>query len=89
MEVNCNDGVNATVKGIPWKVLFPMGLWHLWIHRNNFLFRTRTMDARVRRKCIQGSFEFFSIGFVTKTKQLKTIVPRMGEATEGLDKAQY
>lgn len=36
MEVNCNDGMNATVKGIPWKVLFPMGLWHLWTHRNNF-----------------------------------------------------
>ena len=47
------------------------------------------MDAQVQRKCIQGSAEFFSIGFVTKTKQLKTIVPRMGEATEGLDKAQY
>ena len=26
MEVNCNDGMNATIKGIPWKVLFPMGL---------------------------------------------------------------
>ena len=74
-EVNCNDGMNVTVKGIPWKVLFPMGLWYLWTHRNNFLFRTGTLDPLIWRKCIQGSVEFFLIGLVTKTKQLKTIVP--------------
>ncbi|KAK9991626.1 hypothetical protein SO802_026611 [Lithocarpus litseifolius] len=75
MEINCIDEMNATVKGIPWKVLFPMGLWHLWTHRNNFLFRTGTVDSQEWRKCIQNSVEFFSIGIITKTRQLKTIVP--------------
>ena len=75
MEINCNDGMNVTVKGIPLKVLFLMGLWYLWTHRNNFLFRIGTLDPLIWRKCIQGSAEFFSIGLVTKTKQLKTIVP--------------
>ena len=51
-----------------------MGLWYLWTHRNNFLFRAGTLDPWVWRKCIQDSAEFFSIGLVTKTKQLKTIV---------------
>ena len=67
--------MNTTVKGMPWKVLFSMGLWHLWIHRNDFLFRTGTINSQVWRKCFQGSAEFFSIGLVTKTKQLKTVVP--------------
>ena len=44
LEVNCIDEMNAIVKGIPWKVLFPMGLWYLWTHRNNFLFKSDTLD---------------------------------------------
>lgn len=62
-------------KGIPWKILFPMGLWQLWLHINNFLFKIGTADSQVWRKCIQGNAKFFSIGLETKTKQLKTIVP--------------
>ena len=52
-----------------------MGLWYLWTHRNNFLFRKGAVDPQVWRKCIQGSAEFFSIGLVSKSKKLKSIVP--------------
>ena len=67
--------MNASVKGIPWKVLFPMGLWHLWTHRNNFLFRTGVVDSQFWRKCIQAGTEFFAIGFASKIKHQKSIVP--------------
>lgn len=67
--------MNATVKGIPWKILFPMALWQLWLHKNNFVFRTGTVDHKLRRKCSQYNIEFYSIGLEAKIKQSKTIVP--------------
>ena len=62
------------VRGIPWKVLFPMGLWFLWTHRNTFLFRSGSVDTHNWRKCLQGSAEFFSIGLPSKVRQLKNVV---------------
>lgn len=43
-EANCKDAMNATMKGIYWKILFPIGLWQLWLNKNNFVFRTGTVD---------------------------------------------
>ena len=74
LEVNCIDKLNVTVRGIPWRVLFPMGLWFLWTHRNIFLFRSGSVDTQNWRKCIQGDVEFYYIGLSLKTKQLKNVV---------------
>ena len=44
LETNCRDPMNATVKGIPWRIIFPLGLWQLWLHRNSFIFTTGIVD---------------------------------------------
>ena len=75
IEANCKDELNATVKGMPWKILFPMALWQLWLHKNNFVFRTGTMDHQLWKECLQYSTEFYSIGLEAKIKQSKTSVP--------------
>ena len=74
LEINCIDKLNVMVRGIPWRVLFPMGLWFLWTHRNTFLFRSGSEDTQNWRKCIQGSAKFYSIGLSSKAKQLKNVV---------------
>ena len=75
LEYNCKDEMNTIVKGVPWKVLFPIGLWHLWLHRNDFLFKSGTTNPQAWRRCFQSSAEFFSIGSVNKAKNLKSVIP--------------
>lgn len=75
MEINCRDPTNVTVKGIPWKIIFPLGLWQLWLHGNNYVFRTGTVDNQSCKKCMRYSTELYAIGLEAKIKPSKTIVP--------------
>lgn len=60
--------------GIPLKVLFPVGVWQLWLHRNNFVFRTSKVDRSSFKRSIKESIEFFSFGMNIKLPKVKTIV---------------
>ena len=59
IETNCKSRVVSSFLGIPWKILFPLGIQHLWLHRNNFIFKTGVIDRSVHSKCIKSSTEFF------------------------------
>lgn len=73
-ETNCKAGVDSSFLGILWKILFLMGIWHLWIYRNNFDFRTGIIDRSIHSICIKSSIEFFSIGTRCKTIRPKNTI---------------
>lgn len=51
-----------------------MGLWQLWLRRNNFIFRIRIVDIMVHTKCIRDNAEHFSIGAKTRLNRMKTMI---------------
>ena len=37
LEFNFWGEASSLFMSIPWKILFPMGVWQLWLHQNNCL----------------------------------------------------
>ena len=60
--------------GIPWNILFPIGVWNLWLHRNNYVFRTGKLEQSYFKKSIKDSAEFFSVGRNVKMPKAKIVV---------------
>ena len=75
IEASCKSETTSSHLGIPWKILFPMGLWHLWLGQNNFIFRIGIMDNMVLTKCIRDSAEIFSIGTKSRLNRTKAVIP--------------
>ena len=50
------------------------GLWHLWLERNNFLFRIGVVDRMIHMKRIRDSAEFFSIRAKIRCNKMKTVI---------------
>jgi len=73
--VNCRLEVISKSMGVPWKIIFILSIWQIWLHRNEFVFRIGRVDPSLYKKCIQGSAEFFSIGMKTKIPLSKTYIP--------------
>ena len=74
METNYRDLTNAIVNGITWKIIFPLGIWQLWLHRNNYVFRTGIVDNQCWKKSLRHSAEFYVIGLEARIRPSKTIV---------------
>ena len=36
----CSQGICSKFLGIPWRIIFIISIWQIWIHRNEFAFRT-------------------------------------------------
>lgn len=73
--------------GLPWKVICPMSIWHLWLIRNAFSFRTRKIDENFHIQCLKKKVaKFFATameGKVRPKEQLKEVSwqkPPMGWA---------
>ena len=47
--------------GIPWEVLFPMGLWLLWLQRNALIFRTGVVEPNLVGACVKKGAELFAL----------------------------
>ena len=62
LEVNCNTKIASNCMGIPWGIVFPMGVWHLWLQQNLCVFKTSSPDTKATKKCIQSAANFFAIG---------------------------
>ena len=79
----------------PWKILFPMGVWNLWLHRNNFIFRTGKVDQSCFKKSIKDSVEFFSVRLNAKLPKAKSVIamgwekPPMGWAKLNSDRSAF
>ena len=93
LEVNCKANIKYNRMGIPWKILFPMGVWHVWLHRNNFIFKTGKVDRSCFKKSIKDSVEFFFVGLNAKLPKAKSVVavgwdkPPMGWAKLNSDRS--
>ena len=66
--------MNVTVKSITWRIIFPLGFWQLWLHRNSFIFSTGIVDNQYWKKCLRYSIEFFAIGLEVRSKPAKSII---------------
>ena len=74
LELNCSTGAVFDHLGISWKVVFPMGIWQLWLARNKFHFRTSVVDKLIHTKCIKESVEFFAIGAKDWCNKMKKVI---------------
>ncbi|KAL4632807.1 hypothetical protein ACB092_04G077300 [Castanea dentata] len=74
LHLNCTS--MSSQHDIPWKITFPMGVWHLWLHRNADIFRKGIVDDEFYMQCRQKVAEFFAIaveGKVQAEKHLQAI----------------
>ena len=60
--------------GIPWNILFPIGVWNIWLHRNNFVFRSGKLERAYFKKSIKEAAEFFSVGRNAKMPKARIVV---------------
>ena len=74
LEGNCNKNSVYGCWGIPWGIVFPMGIWHLWLQRNTCVIRTSEADSKAIEKCRLTAVEFFAIGMKTKPDISKTLM---------------
>ena len=74
LEVNCKANIKYYRMGIPWKIVFPMGVWQLWLHRNTFLFKSGKVNRSCYNKSVKDSVEYFSIGLNAKLPKVKSVV---------------
>ena len=75
LEGNCNKNFVYGRWGIPWGIMFPVGIWHLWLQRNTCVFRMGVADIKAVEKCRLSAAEFFAIGMKTKLNISKTLMP--------------
>ena len=74
LEVNCSSRAISDHLGIPWKIVFPMGIWQLWFARNKFQFRTGVVDNLIHTRCVKDSAEFFAIRSKDRCNKLKKVI---------------
>ena len=74
LEINCQKDISSNMMGLPWKFLFVMGVWHIWLHRIEVTFRSGRVDNASYKRCIKESAEFFSLGINCKVQKLKSVI---------------
>ena len=72
MKVNCSSKSTLRHHHLPWKIVFPFGIWQLWNQRNSFLFSSGTVTRNIQDHCIKKSAEFFAIVGDKPNKNLRT-----------------
>lgn len=68
-HLNCTSV--SSQHGIPWKISFPMGGWHLWLYRNAYIFRLGVVDDEFYMQCRRKVAEFFAIAVEGKVQAEK------------------
>ena len=71
LESNCRSEDSSLFLSITWKILFPMGVWHL----NNYVFKSGKVECSWFKKCIRESAAFYAIGFNAKAERSKAVIP--------------
>ena len=44
---------------VPWNLYFPLDIWNLWIHRNNFLFKENHPNPSIGKAVSQAAEKYF------------------------------
>lgn len=62
IRIKLNSTSKALVDryGFPWKVIFPMSIWHLWLHQNAFTFTIGTIEENFHIQCLKKATIFFT-----------------------------
>lgn len=74
LHLNCTSV--SFQHGILWKITFHMGVWHLWLHRNAYIFKNGIVDNEFFMHCRRKAAEFLAIaveGRVQAKKHLQEI----------------
>ena len=51
-----------------------MGIWHLWLQRNAFIFRLGVVEPNLIGTCVKIGAKFFSIGLGSKSNPSKAVI---------------
>ena len=57
---------NIPLQNIDWKVVFPLGIWNIWLHRNAVMFNDGRTRGSVRENTILQVMEFVFLGINEK-----------------------
>ncbi|KAF3954816.1 hypothetical protein CMV_019894 [Castanea mollissima] len=62
MKVNCNSNA-ASQYHSPWQILFPFGVWAIWLHKNKLVFNPHLFSTqdKVVDTYVAKAYEFFVV----------------------------
>lgn len=52
-----------------------MGVWHLWLQWNAYVFKFGILDTKTTEKCIQSTAKYFAVGAKAKISISRSIIP--------------
>jgi ribonuclease HI len=75
LHANCTDQSKKPPHNLPWSILFPIGLWSLWLERNNKVFHSESRPVeKLVDQCLHRALEyFFVVGFDGNSKASESI----------------
>ena len=74
LKANAVNNFPSNHWGIPWEVLFPIGIWHLWLQRNAFIFRSGVVEPNLVGSYVKKGAEFFAIGLGIRSNPCKVVI---------------
>ena len=61
LRINCTN-YQVAVSGISWSILFPFGVWCLWLRRNIVIFRNAKVQKSLKEETLAKASEFAFLG---------------------------
>ena len=73
LRLNCKSQCPCTL-GISWGILFPIGVWNLWLHRNRVIFKNEAPNKISKSDILSKAAEYAFLGVNgNKKRNLGTI----------------
>ncbi|KAK7814391.1 hypothetical protein CFP56_003205, partial [Quercus suber] len=66
LRLNCQTNKLPSSLSFNWGIIFPFGLWTLWLRRNNFIFQNSGLPRNLRDKVISRATEFAHLSISAK-----------------------
>lgn len=74
LKLNCRSMKSSPCSGINWGVLFPFGIWSLWLHRNSVVFGKERAQTDLKKEVMAKAIEFVYLGSNGRSKGLRTSI---------------
>ena len=74
IRYNCRNTSPSSTLGINWNTLFSFGIWTLWLHRNNVIFRGKPLQNNLKAETISKAVEFAFLGLEDKHHTHQTTI---------------
>ena len=84
LKKNCESSPFFARPRIPWSFIFPQAVWLIWLHQNNYVFRTKRIQESIHLQCIKKGAEYYAVALDLSNKpprtqiQVKWIKPNPG-----------